>query len=128
MIVKIIQEFMRIVNRVKSFALAAVEIGQFVQSCFAWESPVRSSIAFLIFLISVYCCELYMLPLLLLLLFLKSYVQKSVVEGYYKAKEEDETYYDSDDDEELGDDKVKKGSDRGGIHTWATVTGQHNSL
>ena len=43
-----LQIFMRNIMRVKNFALVAVEMKQAMQSCFSWESPLKSSIAFIV--------------------------------------------------------------------------------
>ncbi|XP_042328683.1 multiple C2 and transmembrane domain-containing protein 2 isoform X2 [Sceloporus undulatus] len=56
-------------DRVKRITMALWNAIQFLQSCFRWESPVRSVIAFVVFVITVWHFELYMLPLALLLLF-----------------------------------------------------------
>lgn len=42
------QTFMRNVMRVKNFAMAAMDVGAFIQSCFSWDSPPRSVLAFLV--------------------------------------------------------------------------------
>uniref|UniRef100_A0A3P8TCJ7 Multiple C2 domains, transmembrane 2a n=1 Tax=Amphiprion percula TaxID=161767 RepID=A0A3P8TCJ7_AMPPE len=48
---------------------------QYIKSCFQWESTQRSLIAFLIFLVTVWHWELFMLPLFLLLLIGWNYFQ-----------------------------------------------------
>ncbi|XP_044300996.1 multiple C2 and transmembrane domain-containing protein 2 isoform X2 [Varanus komodoensis] len=57
------------VDRVKKITMAIWNAIQFLRSCFLWESPVRSVIAFVVFVITVWHFELYMVPLALLLLF-----------------------------------------------------------
>ncbi|KAK0427991.1 hypothetical protein QR680_010528 [Steinernema hermaphroditum] len=72
--------FMNNFNRLKTFAMGILEVADFVESCWNWDSYMRSSLAFIIFLIVVYNFELYQLPLLLLIFFLRSYVYKRVAE------------------------------------------------
>ncbi|XP_062998513.1 multiple C2 and transmembrane domain-containing protein 2 isoform X2 [Elgaria multicarinata webbii] len=57
------------VDRVKKITMAIWNAIQFLRSCFLWESPVRSVIAFVVFVVTVWHFELYMMPLALLLLF-----------------------------------------------------------
>ncbi|UXI16279.1 hypothetical protein NH340_JMT02222 [Sarcoptes scabiei] len=60
--------------RLKNIGMEMLELFQFIHSCILWESPSRSLIAFLVFLISVYYFELYMIPMILLLLIVKNYL------------------------------------------------------
>ncbi|XP_056427838.1 multiple C2 and transmembrane domain-containing protein 2 [Hyla sarda] len=59
----------RNVYRVKKITMAIWNTMRFIKSCFQWESTKRSLIAFLIFVLTLWNLELYMIPLLLLLLF-----------------------------------------------------------
>ncbi|KAM5171326.1 multiple C2 and transmembrane domain-containing protein 2 [Mantella aurantiaca] len=59
----------RNVYRVKKITLAIWNTMRFIKSCFQWESTKRSVIAFLIFVLTLWNLELYMIPLFLLLLF-----------------------------------------------------------
>uniref|UniRef100_A0A8C2Z6K5 Multiple C2 domains, transmembrane 2a n=1 Tax=Cyclopterus lumpus TaxID=8103 RepID=A0A8C2Z6K5_CYCLU len=54
--------------RVRKISTAVLYTLQYIKSCFQWESTQRSLIAFLIFLVTVWQWELFMLPLFLLLL------------------------------------------------------------
>ncbi|XP_019359575.1 PREDICTED: multiple C2 and transmembrane domain-containing protein 2 isoform X2 [Gavialis gangeticus] len=63
----------RNVNRVKKITMAIWKTIQFLKSCFLWESTVRSMIAFVIFVVTVWHMELYMVPLALLLLFVYNF-------------------------------------------------------
>ncbi|KYO21038.1 multiple C2 and transmembrane domain-containing protein 1 isoform B [Alligator mississippiensis] len=63
----------RNVNRVKKITMAIWKTIQFLRSCFLWESTVRSMIAFVIFVVTVWHMELYMVPLALLLLFVYNF-------------------------------------------------------
>ncbi|KAF4017758.1 hypothetical protein G4228_009690 [Cervus hanglu yarkandensis] len=59
----------RDVDRVKRLTMAMWNTIQFLKSCFQWESTLRSTVAFMVFLVTVWNFELYMIPLALLLLF-----------------------------------------------------------
>lgn len=59
----------RNVDRVRRITIAIWNTIQFLRSCFLWESPTRSVIAFVVFVVTVWHFELYMVPLALLLLF-----------------------------------------------------------
>ncbi|KAM8891283.1 multiple C2 and transmembrane domain-containing protein 2 isoform 2-T3 [Spinachia spinachia] len=58
----------RNIYRVRNISTAVLYTLQYIKSCFQWESTQRSLIAFLIFLVTVWHWELFMLPLFLLLL------------------------------------------------------------
>ncbi|CAK6951097.1 multiple C2 and transmembrane domain-containing protein 2 [Scomber scombrus] len=58
----------RNIYRVRKISTAVLYTLQYIKSCFQWESTQRSLIAFLIFLVTVWHGELFMLPLFLLLL------------------------------------------------------------
>ncbi|XP_043920068.1 multiple C2 and transmembrane domain-containing protein 1 isoform X1 [Protopterus annectens] len=62
------QQFLRDFNRVKRCFMAIVNGVYYVNSCFDWESPQRSLVAFLLFLLVVWNFELFMIPLALLLM------------------------------------------------------------
>uniref|UniRef100_A0A8C3UK41 Multiple C2 and transmembrane domain-containing protein 2 n=1 Tax=Catharus ustulatus TaxID=91951 RepID=A0A8C3UK41_CATUS len=59
----------RNVDRVKKITMAIWNTIQFLWSCFLWESTVKSLIAFVVFVVTVWTVELYMVPLALLVLF-----------------------------------------------------------
>lgn len=59
----------RNVYRVKKITMAIWNTMRFIKSCFQWESTKRSVIAFLIFVLTLWNLELFMIPLFLLLLF-----------------------------------------------------------
>ncbi|XP_037538806.1 multiple C2 and transmembrane domain-containing protein 2 [Nematolebias whitei] len=65
----------RNIYRVRKISTAVLYTLQYIKSCFQWESTQRSLIAFLIFLVSVWHWELFMLPLFLLLLIGWNYIQ-----------------------------------------------------
>ncbi|XP_063763427.1 multiple C2 and transmembrane domain-containing protein 2 isoform X2 [Eleginops maclovinus] len=67
----------RNIYRVRKISTAVLYTLQYIKSCFQWESTQRSLIAFLIFLVTVWHWELFMLPLFLLLLIGWHYFQLS---------------------------------------------------
>lgn len=79
----------RNIDRVSKLGEAAVESGKFIQSCFSWESKLRSASAFAIFLIIVWNFELYMLPITLLIVFLKNLLVVHIVGNLMKDKDDD---------------------------------------
>ncbi|XP_076054770.1 multiple C2 domain and transmembrane region protein isoform X2 [Oratosquilla oratoria] len=106
------QVFIRNVNRLRSCILCFIELGKFVKSCWDWESPVRSIAAFVVFLVVTYCFEVYMLPIMLLLLFLRNYIQRwtmskviSLVGSVLHREEESEL---SGDEEDIDDEDKDK--------------------
>uniref|UniRef100_A0A7N5P5D4 Multiple C2 and transmembrane domain-containing protein 2 n=1 Tax=Ailuropoda melanoleuca TaxID=9646 RepID=A0A7N5P5D4_AILME len=64
----------RDIDRVKRITMAMWNTIQFLKSCFQWESTLRSAIAFVVFLVTVWNFELYMVPLALLLLFIYNFI------------------------------------------------------
>ncbi|RMZ93414.1 multiple C2 and transmembrane domain-containing 1-like isoform X4 [Brachionus plicatilis] len=60
------------IKRVHNLVQGMINTGNFINSCFCWEYPVRSIIAFLSFVLIVLNFEIYMLPLTLLMIFLKN--------------------------------------------------------
>ncbi|XP_072237123.1 multiple C2 and transmembrane domain-containing protein 2-like isoform X3 [Leuresthes tenuis] len=65
----------RNVLRVKTLYRAIMSTLQYIKSCFQWESVQRSLLAFLIFLVTVWYWEFYMLPFFLVLLISWNYLQ-----------------------------------------------------
>lgn len=65
----------RNVARVKAIYAAIRSTLQFIKSCFQWESVQRSLLAFLIFLVTVWYWDFYMLPFFLVLLITWNYFQ-----------------------------------------------------
>lgn len=65
--------FVRNAMRLKQIGMEVLEWAQFMQSCVEWDSPLRSLVSFIASLAFVYFFELYMFPLLLLLVLLKNY-------------------------------------------------------
>ncbi|XP_029953736.1 multiple C2 and transmembrane domain-containing protein 2-like isoform X2 [Salarias fasciatus] len=67
----------RNVLRVQTLYRAVTATLQYVKSCFQWESVQRSLLAFLVFLVTVWHFEFYMLPFSLALLLSWNYLQIS---------------------------------------------------
>uniref|UniRef100_A0A3B4UEF1 Multiple C2 and transmembrane domain containing 2 n=1 Tax=Seriola dumerili TaxID=41447 RepID=A0A3B4UEF1_SERDU len=93
----------RNIYRVRKISTAVLYTLQYIKSCFQWESTQRSLIAFLIFLVSVWHWELFMLPLFLLLLVSWNYFQLAAG----KASSNQDLV--SDEDSELFNESGKKG-------------------
>ncbi|XP_029354971.1 multiple C2 and transmembrane domain-containing protein 2 isoform X2 [Echeneis naucrates] len=64
----------RNVLRVQTLYRAIMSTLQYIKSCFQWESVQRSLLAFLLFVVTVWHWEFYMLPLFLVFLILKNYI------------------------------------------------------
>ncbi|XP_031433230.1 multiple C2 and transmembrane domain-containing protein 1 isoform X2 [Clupea harengus] len=60
-------------SRVKRCILFLINVCNYINSCFEWESPQRSILAFLLFVVVVWNFEIYMVPLSLLLLLAWNY-------------------------------------------------------
>ncbi|XP_061166679.1 multiple C2 and transmembrane domain-containing protein 1-like isoform X2 [Saccostrea echinata] len=90
----------RNINRVSQIISSIMEVGKFLQSCFEWESKARSITAFTVFLIITWFFEPYMLPVTLLILFLKNYLIKSAKEAFSVENKEEVVNVDEDDDDE----------------------------
>ncbi|XP_077087752.1 multiple C2 and transmembrane domain-containing protein 1 isoform X5 [Siphateles boraxobius] len=61
-------------NRMRRCIMFLINAGCYINSCFEWESPQRSICAFLLFVVVVWNFELYMVPLVLLMLLTWNYV------------------------------------------------------
>ncbi|GFS95314.1 multiple C2 and transmembrane domain-containing protein 1 [Nephila pilipes] len=98
--------FVKNVNRVKMMLFGVVELLRFLNSCFLWESTLRSISAFVVFLVITYTFEFYMLPVALLILYVKNYVIYALTGRQISTKDDDEMEeIDDDDDDEDKDDK-----------------------
>ncbi|KAA0704407.1 Multiple C2 and transmembrane domain-containing protein 1 [Triplophysa tibetana] len=97
-------------NRVKRCVLFLMNVGSYINSCFQWESPRRSSCAFLIFVTVVWNFEMYMLPLsLLLLLTWKSIVLVSGNEPRERSVQAMEDFLEDVDEDDDKDEKCSVG-------------------
>lgn len=61
--------FKQHINRVRTMISQLLDLFKFINYCFQWENPMLSFLAFMISLIVVWNFELYMFPLLILLVF-----------------------------------------------------------
>lgn len=95
----------RNVVRVRNLYRAVCYSHQFIKSCFQWDSVQRSIIAFLLFVLTVWYWEFYMLPLFLVLLILWNYLQIAT-ERVTRDPESMEICDDEDEDEK---DSERKG-------------------
>ncbi|XP_011057570.1 PREDICTED: multiple C2 and transmembrane domain-containing protein 1 isoform X5 [Acromyrmex echinatior] len=68
------QVFLRNVLRLKAIIVIFIDIGKYIQSCWEWESKMRSIFALVIFILGCYYFEPYMIPGVALLILLKYYL------------------------------------------------------
>ncbi|XP_073328262.1 multiple C2 and transmembrane domain-containing protein 2 [Pagrus major] len=97
----------RNIYRVRKISTAVLYTLQYIKSCFQWESTQRSLIAFLIFLVTVWNWDLFMLPLFLLLLIGWQYFQLSA--GKASSNQDLVNMSMGDDEEEDEKESGKKG-------------------
>ncbi|XP_039277384.1 multiple C2 and transmembrane domain-containing protein isoform X3 [Nilaparvata lugens] len=117
------QVFVRNVMRLKVIIMWFIDISKFVQSCFEWESTMQSIVSLVLFIVLCYYFEPYMIPLGMLLVFLKCYIVsklhciacsktlinvQSLTGAWAVSEEEDEPLGDDDDDDEDKDKEEKK--------------------
>ncbi|XP_036133765.1 multiple C2 and transmembrane domain-containing protein 2 isoform X2 [Molossus molossus] len=96
----------RDVDRVKRITMAIWNTIQFLKSCFQWDSTLRSTVAFVVFLVTVWNFELYMIPLALLLLFVYNFVRPT--KGKVGSLQDSQESTDLDDEEEEDDKESEK--------------------
>ncbi|KAF6738170.1 Multiple C2 and transmembrane domain-containing protein 2 [Oryzias melastigma] len=97
----------RNIYRVRKISTAVLYTLQYIKSCFQWQSTQRSLIAFLIFLVTVWHWDLFMLPLFLLLLIGWNYYQLST--GKASSNQDLVNMTMGDDEEEDEKEPGKKG-------------------
>uniref|UniRef100_A0A8C1WNY2 Multiple C2 domains, transmembrane 1a n=1 Tax=Cyprinus carpio TaxID=7962 RepID=A0A8C1WNY2_CYPCA len=100
-------------NRVRRCIMFLINAGCYINSCFEWESPQRSICAFLLFVVVVWNFELYMLPLLLLMLLAWNYFL--IASGKDTRQGDVVTVEDLLEDEEEDFDRDDKDSERKGF-------------
>ncbi|XP_046865434.1 multiple C2 and transmembrane domain-containing protein isoform X2 [Drosophila willistoni] len=98
------QLFLRNVNRLKEIIMDILDAARYVQSCFEWESPIRSSIAFVLWIVACVYGDLETVPLVLLLIILKKWLIR-LITGTTDASA---GHYDYEYDEDDDDDKEKE--------------------
>ncbi|XP_058461918.1 multiple C2 and transmembrane domain-containing protein isoform X2 [Malaya genurostris] len=99
------QLFLRNVTRLKAVIMYFIEVGQFVQSCFEWESPVRSFIALVLWICGCIWFDISTIPAAALLFLLKNWLIQWLT-GTSSQSTADEYDVASDDEDE--DDKEKE--------------------
>ncbi|XP_065086202.1 multiple C2 and transmembrane domain-containing protein isoform X2 [Ochlerotatus camptorhynchus] len=99
------QLFLRNVTRLKAVIMYFIEVGQFVQSCFEWESPVRSFIALVLWICGCIWFDISAIPAAVLLYLLKNWLIRWLT-GSSSTSTADE--YDVASDDEDDDDKEKE--------------------
>ncbi|XP_036888004.1 multiple C2 and transmembrane domain-containing protein 1 isoform X2 [Sturnira hondurensis] len=98
--------------RTKRCVMVLVNAAYYVNSCFDWDSPPRSLAAFVLFLFVVWNFELYMIPLVLLLLLTWNYFL--IISGK-DNRQRDTVVEDMLEDEEEEDDKDDKDGEKKGF-------------
>nr|KAF6355460.1 multiple C2 and transmembrane domain containing 1 [Myotis myotis] len=98
--------------RTKRCVMVLINAAYYVNSCFDWDSPPRSLAAFVLFLFVVWNFELYMIPLVLLLLLTWNYFL--IISGK-DNRQRDTVVEDMLEDEEEEDDKDDKDSEKKGF-------------
>ncbi|XP_055285367.1 multiple C2 and transmembrane domain-containing protein 1 isoform X6 [Moschus berezovskii] len=98
--------------RTKRCVMVLINAAYYVNSCFDWDSPPRSLAAFVLFLFVVWNFELYMIPLVLLLLLTWNYFL--IISGK-DNRQRDTVVEDVLEDEEEEDDKDDKDSEKKGF-------------
>ncbi|XP_037928504.1 multiple C2 and transmembrane domain-containing protein-like isoform X1 [Teleopsis dalmanni] len=99
------QLFLRNVNRLKVIIMDILDAARYVQSCFEWESPLRSIIAFVLWILACVYGNLETVPFVLLLLILKKWLIRLITGS---AADSTAGHYDYDYDEDDDDDKEKE--------------------
>jgi hypothetical protein len=114
-----------------------VELGKFVESCLEWEHPVRSILAFVVFMTVTYYFEPVMVPVAMLLVFVKNYLLRSpnAVPGVSAAADDasggvgGSLDYADDDDDLAGTDKViNYGRKQDSVYTTLGTAQQGNAF
>ncbi|KAK9408400.1 multiple C2 and transmembrane domain-containing protein 1 [Crotalus adamanteus] len=98
--------------RVKHCIMVIINAAYFINGCFEWESPPRSLAAFVLFLIGTWNFELYMIPLVLLLLLVWNYF---LILSGKDNQPHDNVMEDMLEDEEEDDDRDDKDSEKKGF-------------
>ncbi|XP_065731130.1 multiple C2 and transmembrane domain-containing protein 1 isoform X1 [Phocoena phocoena] len=98
--------------RMKRCVMVLVNAAYYINSCFDWDSPARSLAAFVLFLFVVWNFELYMIPMVLLLLLTWNYFL--IISGK-DNRQRDTVVEDMLEDEEEEDDKDDKDSEKKGF-------------
>ncbi|XP_062985672.1 multiple C2 and transmembrane domain-containing protein 1 isoform X2 [Elgaria multicarinata webbii] len=106
------QLLLRNFMRTKRCIMVLINAAYYINSCFDWDSPPRSLAAFLLFLFVTWNFELYMIPLVLLLLLVWNYFL--IISGK-DNRQHDTVVEDMLEDEEEEDDRDDKDSEKKGF-------------
>ncbi|XP_058054608.1 multiple C2 and transmembrane domain-containing protein, partial [Anopheles bellator] len=101
------QLFLRNVTRLKAVIMYFIEVGQFVQSCFEWESPIRSFIALILWICGCIWFDISTIPAVALLYLLKNWLIRWLT-GSSSPSTADEYDVLSDDEDEEDKEKEEK--------------------
>ncbi|XP_055619934.1 multiple C2 and transmembrane domain-containing protein isoform X2 [Toxorhynchites rutilus septentrionalis] len=101
------QLFLRNVTRLKAVIMYFIEMGQFIQSCFEWESPVRSFIALVLWICGCIWFDISTIPAAALLYLLKNWLIRWLT-GSSSPSTADEYDVASDDEDEEDKEKEEK--------------------
>ncbi|XP_057381263.1 multiple C2 and transmembrane domain-containing protein-like [Daphnia carinata] len=99
--------FVRNVIRVKAVVMDIIEIGKYIESIWEWESNTRSCVGFAVFLVVTWHFEPYVIPLMLLLFFLRNFLIRSFTHAYLSEYHESD-YASGDEDDDDVDEKNKE--------------------
>ncbi|KAK7160158.1 hypothetical protein R3I93_007961 [Phoxinus phoxinus] len=97
----------RNIYRVRKISVSILYTLQYINSCFQWENTRRSITAFLIFVLTVWLWELFMLPLFLLLLIGWSYFH--ITPGMASSSQDLENMSVAEDEDEDEKESEKRG-------------------
>nr|CAH0111794.1 unnamed protein product [Daphnia galeata] len=121
--------FVRNVMRVKAIVMDLIQIGKYIESIWEWESTTRSCIGFAVFLIVTWHFEPYVIPLMLLLFFLRNFLIRSFTHAYVSEYQESDNMSGDDDDDDVDEkNKEERKSLKERLHTIqeATLTVQNS--
>ncbi|TSL68189.1 Multiple C2 and transmembrane domain-containing protein 2 [Bagarius yarrelli] len=94
----------RNVFRVRNIYRSLSQILQYIKSCFQWESVQRSIFAFVLFVLTVWYWQFYMLPMFLVILLVWNYAQVASERGNQEMNS-----LDSDDEDEDEKESERRG-------------------
>ncbi|XP_072389196.1 multiple C2 and transmembrane domain-containing protein isoform X2 [Diabrotica undecimpunctata] len=102
------QVFVKNVLRLKVFVMYFLEVGKLFQTCFEWESKLQSFAALVVWVTLCYYFQPWMFPILVLLVFLKQYIVRSLSGPLQVPWDESQDSEGEDDDEEDKEKEEKK--------------------
>ncbi|CAM6031378.1 unnamed protein product, partial [Sphagnum compactum] len=102
------QLFMRNVARLKAIIMFFIEVGQFIQSCLEWESPLRSLTALIFWVCGCIWFDISTIPAVLLLYLLKNWVVAWLTGSSSHISADDCDLVSDDEDDDDKDKEEKK--------------------